>query len=87
MKQLSQKGYRTAEPFDKETPLIKPRYIKQAMKMIIEEDGVTGSEFLNTLQGNNVTLSSGLVENILNLPKGYLNQNDDEKEVISLQRK
>lgn len=87
MKQLSQKGYRTAEPFDKETPLIKPRYIKQAMKMIIEEDGVTGSEFLNTLQGNNVTLSSSLVENILNLPKGYLNQNDDEKEVISLQRK
>ena len=87
MKQLSQKGYRTAEPFDKETPLIKPRYIKQAMKMIIEEDGVTGSDFLNTLQGNNITLSSGLVENILNLPKGYLNQNDDEKEVISLQRK
>jgi Predicted Zn peptidase len=87
MKQLSQKGYRTGEPFDKETPLIKPRYIKQAMKMIIEEDGVTGSDFLNTLQGNNVTLSSGLVENILNLPKGYLNQNDDEKEVISLQRK
>jgi Zn-dependent peptidase ImmA (M78 family) len=35
MKQLSQKGYRTAEPFDKETPLIKPRYIKQAMKMIL----------------------------------------------------
>lgn len=87
MKQLSQKGYRTAEPFDRETPLIKPRYIKQAMKMIIEEDGVTGSDFLNTLQGNNVTLSSGLVENILNLPKGYLNQNDNEKEVISLQRK
>lgn len=87
MKQLSQKGYRTAEPFDKETPLIKPRYIKQAMKMIIEEDGVTGSDFLNTLQGNNITLSSGLVENILNLPKGYLNRNDDEKEVISLQRK
>lgn len=87
MKQLSQKGYRTAEPFDKETPLIKPRYIKQAMKMIIEEDGVTSSDFLNTLQGNNITLSSGLVENILNLPKGYLNQNDDEKEVISLQRK
>lgn len=87
MKQLSQKGYRTAEPFDKETPLIKPRYIKQAMKMIIEEDGVTGSDFLNTLQGNNITLSSGLVENILNLPKGYLNRNDNEKEVISLQRK
>lgn len=87
MKQLSQKGYRTAEPFDKETPLIKPRYIKQAMKMIIEEDGVTGSDFLNTLQGNDITLSSGLVENILNLPKGYLNRNDDEKEVISLQRK
>ncbi|MGB4660119.1 MAG: XRE family transcriptional regulator [Mobilitalea sp.] len=87
MKQLSQKGYRTAEPFDKETPLVKPRYIKQAMKMIIEEDCVTSSDFLNTLQDNNVSLSSRLVENILNLPQGYLHQNDDKGEVISLQRR
>lgn len=87
MKQLSQKGYRTAEPFDKETPLIKPRYIKQAMKMIIEEDGISSSEFLNALQDNNATLSSSLVENILNLPQGYLHQNDDSGEVISLQRR
>ncbi len=87
MKQLSQKGYRTSEPFDKETPSIKPRYIKQAMKMIIEEDGVTSAEFLNALDENNVSLFSDMVEDILNLPKGYLHLNDEKGKVISLQRK
>lgn len=87
MKQLSQKGYRTSEPFDKETPSIKPRYIKQAMKMIIEEDGVTSAEFLNALEENNVSLFSDMVEDILNLPKGYLHLNDEKGKVISLQRK
>lgn len=87
MKQLSQKGYRTAEPLDKETPTIKPRYIKEAMKMIIEEDGVTGKEFLGELEQNGIVLNSNIVEEILNLPEGYLCQNDSKGEVIELQRK
>lgn len=87
MKQLSQKGYRTAEPLDKETPTIKPRYIKEAMKMIIEEDGVTGKEFLAELEQNGIALNSNMVEEILNLPNGYLRQNDNSGKVIELQRK
>ena len=87
MNQLSQKGYRTAEPLDKETPTIKPRYIKEAMKMIIEEDGVTGKEFLGELEENGIILYSKTVEEILNLPEGYLCQNDSKGEVIELQRK
>lgn len=87
MKQLSQKGYRTCEPFDKDTPIIKPRYIKEAMKMIIEEDGVTGKEFINSLEQNGVSLSCEMIENILNLPQGYLRQNDEAGKVIILQRK
>jgi Zn-dependent peptidase ImmA (M78 family)/DNA-binding XRE family transcriptional regulator len=87
MKQLSQKGYRTSEPFDKDTPTIKPRYIKEAIKMIIEEDGVTGKEFINSLEQNGVSLSSEMIENILNLPQGYLHQNDEIGKIINLQRK
>lgn len=87
MKQLSQKGYRTCEPFDKDTPIIKPRYIKEAMKMIFEEDGVTGKEFINSLGQNGVSLSCQMIENILNLPHGYLSQNDEAGKVIILQRK
>ena len=69
MKQLSQKGYRTCEPFDKETPLMKPRYIQEAMKMIIEEDGITGKEFMDELAMQGITLQSNMVESILNLPE------------------
>lgn len=87
MKQLSQKGYRTCEPFDKDTPTAKPRYIREAMKMIFEEDGVTGKEFINSLGKNGVSLSCEMIENILNLPQGYLFQNDKIGEVINLQRK
>lgn len=57
MKQLSQKGYRTAEPF------------------------------LGELEQNEIVLNSNIVEEILNLPEGYLCQNDSKGEVIELQRK
>lgn len=87
MKQLSQKGYRTSEPLDKETPTIKPRYIKEAMRMIIEEDGVTGKEFLGELELKGIALNSNMVEEILNLPNGYLCQNDSYGKVIELHRK
>lgn len=87
MKQLSQKGYRTCEPFDKETPLMKPRYIHEAMRMIIEEDRVTGKEFMSELSMQGMALQSGMVENILNLPDGYLMQNDENGKLVKLQRK
>lgn len=87
MKQLSQKGYRTCEPFDKETPLMKPRYIKEAMKMIIEEDNIAGKEFMEELETIGVSLYSNMIEEILNLPENYLSQNDKDGKVIALQRK
>ncbi|NDO51565.1 ImmA/IrrE family metallo-endopeptidase [Lachnospiraceae bacterium MD335] len=87
MKQLSQKGYRTCEPFDKETPLMKPRYVHEAMKMIIEEDGVTGKEFMEELSMQGMALQSSMVEEILNLPDGYLMQNDEKGELVRLYRK
>jgi Zn-dependent peptidase ImmA (M78 family)/DNA-binding XRE family transcriptional regulator len=87
MKQLSQKGYRICEPYDKETILMKPRYLKEAMKMIIEEDGVTGKEFMGELEARGISLYSGMIEEILNLPENYLTQNDIGGKVIELQRK
>lgn len=57
------------------------------MKMIIEEDGVTEKEFLGELETMGVSLYSGMIEEILNLPESYLSQNDKGGEVIELQRK
>ena len=87
MKQLSQKGYKTCEPYDKETKQMQPRYLKEAMKMIIEEDKITGSEFLEVIAENGTSISEEIVENILNLEKGYLKMNDGCGEVVTLERR
>lgn len=86
MKMLSQKGYRTQEPGDKETPLVKPRYLQAAMKMIIEEDGITGDEFLKTISQCGCSISEDMVEETLNLPEGYLSMNNHAEDVICLER-
>ena len=87
MKQLSQKGYRTCEPYDKETKQMQPRYLKEAMKMIIEEDKITGTEFLEVVSENGTSISEEIVENILNLDEGYLRMNDSSGEVVTLARR
>ena len=87
MKQLSQKGYRTCEPYDKETKQMQPRYLKEAMKMIIEEDKITGTEFLEVVSENGTSISEEIVENILNLDEGYLRMNDSSGEVVALERR
>ena len=87
MKQLSQKGYRKCEPYDKETKQMQPRYLKEAMKMIIEEDKVTGTEFLEVVSEKGVSVSEEIVENILNLDEGYLRMNDSSGEIVALERR
>lgn len=87
MKQLSQKGYRRCEPYDKETKQMKPLYLKTAMKMIIEEDEVSGREFLETLSMQGTTLSEQIVENILNLEEGYLRMHDVVADIVALERR
>ena len=57
------------------------------MKMIIEEDGVTGKEFMEELSMQGMALQSSMVEEILNLPDGYLMQNDEKGELVRLYRK
>ncbi len=66
---------------------MKPRYVHEAMKMIIEEDGVTGKEFMEELSMQGMALQSSMVEEILNLPDGYLMQNDEKGELVRLYRK
>lgn len=87
MKQLSQKGYRIIEPLDKETPPITPRYLKEAMRMIIEEDGVLGKEVLEHLVERGIALTQELVEEILGLEDGYLSLNNSSGDIVVLERK
>lgn len=66
---------------------MQPRYLKEAMKMIIEEDKITGTEFLEVVSENGTSISEEIVENILNLDEGYLRMNDSSGEVVALERR
>jgi Zn-dependent peptidase ImmA (M78 family)/DNA-binding XRE family transcriptional regulator len=86
MKQMSQHGYRLEEPYDMETPICKPRYLKHAMKMIIEDKNVSGSEFISTLKSFNLSLHKGMIEKLIGLEEGYLGDNNHTGTVHLLNR-
>lgn len=75
MKQRSIKGYIKEEPYDKEILTFKPRYLKQAMKMIIHDNKISGDEFMDEL---GISLSKSMVEKLLGLDEGYLGCNGKE---------
>lgn len=79
MKQRSLKGYIKEEPYDKEIPAFKPRYLKQAMKMIVEDNQISGDEFIDTLE---VSLSKSMVEKLLGLDEGYLGRNSNMAPIV-----
>lgn len=72
MKQRSIKGYIKEEPYDKEISAFKPRYLKQAMKMIVYDNKISGDEFMNEL---GISLNKSMVEKLLGLDEGYLGRN------------
>jgi Zn-dependent peptidase ImmA (M78 family)/DNA-binding XRE family transcriptional regulator len=81
MKQLSQSGYRTIEPFDKDTPICKPRYLQHAVKMMIDEIGISGDEFMDELSDSNLTIYKDMVESLVGLENGYLSAGTNEQAI------
>lgn len=75
MRQRSIKGYIKEEPYDNEIAAFKPRYLKQAMKMIIHDNKISGDEFMGEL---GISLSKSMVEKLLGLDEGYLGCNGKE---------
>lgn len=82
MKQISQHGYRTNEPLDDSYQLLLPRYLKQAMTMIKRDKKVSGNEFMQTLKDMSVSVYSSMVERILNLEEGFLNDATNSSEIL-----
>lgn len=74
MKQISQRNYRIKEPLDDAYQLIFPRYLKQAMVMIKRDKKVSGNEFIDLLKSMNLSLHKSMVERILNLEEGFLEE-------------
>jgi len=77
MKQVAQNNYRKCEPYDRETPLIYPRYLIQAMKLIKIDKKISGSTFMDLLKSMRVSLHKEMVEKLLNLDEGFLADDDN----------
>lgn len=86
MKQMSQNGYRTSEPLDSSYQLILPRYLKQAMLMIKRDKQISGNEFMHILKGMNLSLHKTMVEQLLNLEEGFLNDENSGSEILLVMR-
>ncbi|MDF2586656.1 MAG: hypothetical protein K0S41_497 [Anaerocolumna sp.] len=82
MKQRGQNDFIKEEPYDRDTPVTRPRYLKHAMKLIIENKKVSGDTFMETLASLNVTLHKEMVEQLLGLEVGYLGRYDKASEII-----
>lgn len=74
MKQRSNDGYIKEEPYDKQVATCEPRYLKHAMKMLIEDRRITGTEFMRVLQKHGLSINSHMVEELLGLDEGYLDK-------------
>lgn len=74
---ISQKGWRTKEPFDDIKELNHPVSMQQAIELLIENDYITGDKLLYRLSKEyGLTLFASEVENLLGIEEGYLSTSD-----------
>jgi Zn-dependent peptidase ImmA (M78 family)/DNA-binding XRE family transcriptional regulator len=70
---ISQKGWRTKEPLDDLKDVREPVSMKQAVELLIENNYITGDEFMQKLsQHYGLSLFRDEVEELLGLDNGYL---------------
>ncbi|KAB7668947.1 helix-turn-helix domain-containing protein [Bacillus sp. B1-b2] len=70
---ISQKGWRTKEPLDDIKDMRDPVSMKQAVELLIENNYITGDEFMYKLSDNyGLSLYREEVEKLLGLEEGYL---------------
>ena len=78
MRQISQKGWRQNEPLDEYMPLRHPKALKQAVKLIILNDILTGSQLLEEIGRSGVSLPKKVVDEILSLEPDTIVEDDIE---------
>lgn len=76
MKQISRRGWRIEEPLDSVLPIEQPMLFKRAIKILKDNNILDGNEIIEELNNYGVNLTSDDVENLLNLDKGELSNNN-----------
>ena len=76
MRQMSQKGWRQVEPLDEYLPLRHPKALKQAVNLIILNDVLTGTQLLQEISRDGITLPKKVVDEVLNLEPDTIVEDD-----------
>ncbi len=86
-KHMSYKGYRKVEPFDKETKVYKPVAIRQAMKLLDDNEIRTGAEIRDELaEQYNLYLNLDFLSQVTDLPKQFFMDNSESGVVLSIKK-
>lgn len=81
MRQMSTNGYRLQEPLDNFIEYKHPRALKQAVTRLLTEGNMSEEDFLNLFIKNKFSVSSNVIEELLDLTPGTLSQHKDNKVV------
>lgn len=81
MKQMNQKGLRKKEPLDEILPVPQPILISKAVEMLLNNNVLKPKEII---EAGGFMLSQEMVEYLLNLKKGTLNEKSEKENVESL---
>lgn len=85
---MQKQGIRKVEPLDDELRTAEPSLLRQAIKILFEENVFTPSEFLEELSTEyGLTIYSNDIESILSLKEGTFNEEKQTKVFISLKPK
>lgn len=76
MRQMTARGYRQIEPLDNSIEYKHPQAFKQAIELLRTKANYSNHEILNIFSDVDFTLSSNVVEELLNLEKGSLSDSD-----------
>lgn len=74
MRQMSTRGYRQTEPLDDSIEYKHPYALKQSINLLLTKGNMSGADIMNLFSVNKFSVSTNVVEELLNLDEGTLSQ-------------
>lgn len=74
MRQMSTRGYRQTEPLDDSIEYKHPYALKQSINLLLTKGNMSGEDIMNLFAVNKFSVSTNVIEELLNLDEGTLSQ-------------
>lgn len=84
MKQISIRKWRIAEPFDDIWELQRPVLFRKSLQVLKENRVLSGLQFLFELSKNGLSLNAKMVEDLLDLDEGTLEESNEQDSAVVL---